>query len=223
MFIYKVINLINDKCYIGQTQNTVEERWKEHIYDSQFKDFKFYRAIRKYGSENFKVEVLEEVSTTQELNEREKFWIQYYDSYKNGYNSTLGGEDNPMNYQENRDKVGKSKIGNKNWLGKVHTEETKQKMSEIAKGRKMLDVSKNKLSQTRKEKGLGAKGGFEHPTSRSVAQIDIYTNEVIKIFGSIREAEITLNGKETGLIQRVINPRYRNKTAFGYKWEIVTE
>ena len=58
---------------------------------SRQEDTKFYRAIRKYGEENFYIELLETVPI-QDLNEREKYWINYYDSYNNGYNSTLGGD-----------------------------------------------------------------------------------------------------------------------------------
>jgi len=58
---------------------------------SRVEDTKFYRAIRKYGENNFYIELLE-TTTIDNLNEREKYWISYYNSYKNGYNSTLGGD-----------------------------------------------------------------------------------------------------------------------------------
>lgn len=93
--IYKITNKINNKCYIGQSVN-IETRWKhhknncfnknEHIYDCHF-----YRSLRKYGIENFKFEIIEKCNQDK-LNDREMYWISYYDSYKNGYNSTLGGD-----------------------------------------------------------------------------------------------------------------------------------
>lgn len=98
--IYKVTNLINQKVYIGQSDN-IEQRWKRHktrSINNCGKDYNyaFYRAIRKYGLENFLFEVIEECSK-DELNQREKYWIKYYNSYlgfknSNGYNMTLGGE-----------------------------------------------------------------------------------------------------------------------------------
>lgn len=93
-FIYKISNSINDKVYIGKTLSTIEKRFSEHQKDS-FRDEKeirpLYRAMRKYGIEKFSVELVEEVPIEQ-LSEREKYWIDYYQSYSNGYNATLGGD-----------------------------------------------------------------------------------------------------------------------------------
>lgn len=93
--IYKITNLINNKCYIGQSVD-IKTRWRHHKNNynkenNQSYNFSFYRAIRKYGLENFKFEVLEECDQ-KDLNERELHWISYYDSYHNGYNETLGGD-----------------------------------------------------------------------------------------------------------------------------------
>lgn len=89
--IYKITNNINGKSYIGQTQLSLKKRWDEHIRASKIYDYKFYRAIRKYGIECFSQEIIEEVPNKL-LNEREIYWIAFYDTYKNGYNSTLGGD-----------------------------------------------------------------------------------------------------------------------------------
>ena len=93
-YIYKVINNINNKIYIGQTRRTIEIRWKEHIRDS-FKPSRSYTsilhsAIRKYGEEAFSVENIE-TCDNKILNEREIYWINYYDSCNNGYNISHGG------------------------------------------------------------------------------------------------------------------------------------
>ena len=94
-YIYKIENLINNKCYIGQTRN-IQKRWNRHRTapfnknDNAY-DYPLYRAIRKYGLENFSFEILEECNV-QDLNERERFYIDYYDTYFNGYNQTLGGD-----------------------------------------------------------------------------------------------------------------------------------
>ena len=93
-YIYKITNLINQKSYIGLTHRTPELRWKEHIdiaYGEKSRRHHLHNAILKYGIENFEFKILEEVSE-DELNNREKYWIKYYDTYDNGYNETYGGE-----------------------------------------------------------------------------------------------------------------------------------
>ena len=89
-YIYQIKNNINGKIYIGQTSISIEERWRQHLRDANIKDYHLYRAFKKYGIENFTISILEEVSDN--INERERYWIQLLDSYNNGYNSTFGGE-----------------------------------------------------------------------------------------------------------------------------------
>lgn len=94
--IYKITNLINGKCYIGQTTNS-KRRFLEHKakgYGNE-KNKVLYYAFDKYGIENFTFEVIE--SQIENYNEREKYWIRYYDSFENGYNQTEGGEKPPLN------------------------------------------------------------------------------------------------------------------------------
>lgn len=89
--IYIIKNKINNKVYIGQTTQTIQTRFTNHKMASRTgEDTKFYRAIRKYGEDNFYIELIEEIEIDK-LNEREQYWIKKYDSYYNGYNSTLGG------------------------------------------------------------------------------------------------------------------------------------
>ena len=93
-YIYKITNLINQKAYIGKTTNSIEKRWKEHQRESQRErdeNRPLYRALNKYGVDNFIVELVEEVDV-KELSEREIYWIGYYHTYENGYNATLGGD-----------------------------------------------------------------------------------------------------------------------------------
>ena len=90
--IYIIKNKVNDKVYIGQTIREVEERFKQHMKPSNSKyHYKIYQAIFEIGKENFYYEILEECIPINELNNREIYWIAYYDSYKNGYNSNRGG------------------------------------------------------------------------------------------------------------------------------------
>lgn len=92
--IYKIFNDVNDKVYIGKTLHSIEKRFAEHIADSKRKRNELrplYAAMNKYGIEHFHVELIETVDSTL-LNEREKYWIQQYNSYHYGYNATYGGD-----------------------------------------------------------------------------------------------------------------------------------
>ena len=95
--IYKITNTINNKVYIGKSTN-IEKRWKYHLeHYTCSKEFNktLYKALRKYGDKNFTFEVIEsmdDLSYDDISNEREKYWIEYYNSYKNGYNETPGGD-----------------------------------------------------------------------------------------------------------------------------------
>lgn len=93
--IYKIENLINHKVYIGQTIMNVKDRWYRHceingVSESE-KAMPIKRAILKYGKENFSFKVIEEVPKDS-LDDREKYWIDKFDSYRNGYNATIGGK-----------------------------------------------------------------------------------------------------------------------------------
>lgn len=97
--IYKIENKLNGHKYIGQSINIIR-RWDTekrvafqeaaHEYD-----YPLSKAFRKYGIENFSFEVLEECSIS-ELNDRERYWINFYNTFYDGYNQTLGG-DSPKN------------------------------------------------------------------------------------------------------------------------------
>jgi group I intron endonuclease len=96
--IYKITNLINGKLYIGQTSKTLELRFRQHQVAAFTLNLKYplYRAMRKYGIENFKIELVEEVAPEQ-VNELERFYIKQYESFAplgKGYNATRGGEGN---------------------------------------------------------------------------------------------------------------------------------
>ena len=94
-FIYKITNKINGKSYIGQTIQSVKERFYQHCAtkcSQAILNMVIHKAITKYGKSNFTIEVIEEVESAN-LNDRERYWIRYYDSYNNGYNSTEGGQD----------------------------------------------------------------------------------------------------------------------------------
>lgn len=99
--IYKITNIINNKCYIGKSSN-IEARLNYHQkrYNDKGSEWDklLYKAIRKYGLENFTFEIIEEINnyTNEIANEREKYWIAFYKCYckdiNEGYNETRGGD-----------------------------------------------------------------------------------------------------------------------------------
>lgn len=92
--IYRFLNIKTNLSYIGQSID-IEKRLKEHKRKAfqKGKEYykKLYKAIREDGLENFSFEILE-ICEKEELNEREKYWIEYFDSFNNGYNATAGGD-----------------------------------------------------------------------------------------------------------------------------------
>lgn len=95
MFIYKATSTTTGKVYIGQTTQTLQERINQHnshAFGHQY-NYHFHNAIRKYGAEDFTYEIIEDgIKSVEVLNKREKYWISYYNSYYDGYNSTMGGD-----------------------------------------------------------------------------------------------------------------------------------
>ena len=85
--IYKITNVKNDKCYVGQAVN-IAERWRQHIKRGLGAETptrnKLYPAMKSYGVENFTFEIIEECSREQ-LNEREDYWQEYFHAKDYGY------------------------------------------------------------------------------------------------------------------------------------------
>lgn len=104
--IYRITNKVNGKCYVGQTIQGLEKRWRGHCKASKHGTTYLSNAIQKYGSESFAVELLEE-TTTEHLNDRERYWIA---KLKPAYNMTEGGEGG-IPSDEVRDKLRAAKLG----------------------------------------------------------------------------------------------------------------
>ena len=123
--IYIITNIQNNKVYIGQTIRPVEYRFNRHISDALNNklDTHFARAIRKYGPQSFKLQVIDNAETQDELNKKEQYWIRFYDSVNQGYNETdaiskCGGNTykskTPEEMKKISDKIRQSKLGGKN-------------------------------------------------------------------------------------------------------------
>ena len=106
--IYAFHNLKTGKYYIGQSKN-IRKRLLKHLQHVKNKwNYPLYDSINKYGFENFEFLILEE-TTEENLDIREKYWIEHYKSFENGYNLTSGGKG--TEYYKHTD-ITKKKIGN---------------------------------------------------------------------------------------------------------------
>lgn len=92
--VYKIVNKINSKIYVGQTRLGVKARFRMHINEARRgSNTLIHRAIAKYGADNFDVSVICECTDYQDLCDKEIYYIQFYNSFKPyGYNLTLGGD-----------------------------------------------------------------------------------------------------------------------------------
>ena len=125
MIIYKITNVQNGKMYIGQTINSLEDRWKRHQSDAlnNVIDTHFARAIRYYGVDNFITEIIDTAETQEELTKKEYYWINYYNAVQQGYNENDDGFKCGGNTYKNKtpqelaiikEKLRKSKLGGNN-------------------------------------------------------------------------------------------------------------
>lgn len=176
--IYLITNKINGKQYIGQTIR--DDRFLSHMYNATSmkntskKMTKFYNAVVKYGIENFEESIIEEsvklysfIDTKQTtLDMLEIKYIEEYDTYVNGYNSTVGG-DGVLGYRHTDDSKMKMSMSHKkrnikltpdeikHWRGdgfkgRTHSDETKMIISRKNKGNKHTDETKEIISKTHK-------------------------------------------------------------------------
>ena len=127
--IYKTTNTVNNKIYIGKHQT-------ENINDSYLgSGISLERAINKYGKEYFIKEILYIFDNEEEMNSKEKELVsEEFIKRKDNYNKSLGGE------------------GGSNFKGKKHTDENKQKLSEINKGKTLSDETKKKISDANRKR-----------------------------------------------------------------------
>lgn len=208
--IYKIYNDVNDKLYIGKTVSSIEKRFQEHCDDSKKERCEkrpLYNAMNKYGIEHFFIELIEECDL-KELSEKEIYWIGYYNSYKNGYNATLGG-DGKILYDYDL-------IVQLYQNGLTGKEIANQLVCDIDTVRKAL------LSA-----GLNPNDNMIKLLSKKVEMHDKETNELLKIFDSQMDAGRWLKennktedkklSRVSGRIGDVCNGK--RKTAYGYKWK----
>jgi group I intron endonuclease len=165
--IYKITNSVNDKFYIGQTVKKIKTRFNQHLRQKSCK--KLVRAIGKYGCDKFTIELLATCDGKDAANCIEGFYIQVYDTVRNGYNIVEFPSSNPMigrkhsvetkkkmchehnMTQESRQKLSKQRVGAK------PSEDTKRRSSESHKGKILSEEQKRKISNSAKGKNTWAK------------------------------------------------------------------
>lgn len=238
--IYKITNKINGKCYIGQSVD-IERRFNEHKNCKV--DKPLYRAFKKYGIDNFTFEILEECSQ-EELNEKEIYYIVFYNSTTdgNGYNLEHGGEFKDIvlceeskikqveHYKKTIENMLKEKfvewhkkIGAKH-KGKIVSQEQRDKISKKLKEYfKDENVRKN-LSEKHKGKVLSLSTRLKmsmiqqekmNKYAKKVLQYDLDDNFIAE-YNSLKEAS-----KKTGIGKGDICKCCNGKrdTAKGFKWK----
>lgn len=204
-YIYKITNTINQKVYIGKTNFSIEQRWKEHCRESKRKkniNRPLYQAINKYGISSFTIEEIESC-LIEESYDREKFWISYYDSFINGYNATLGGD-------------------GKTYLDYNIIVLTYQKTQNINETARILDVNPSSISKILKNYDINICLNPKSSIKVNSKKVKRYSLEgdYIDTFNSLSEA-----GKELGDVNKkkhiseVCNGK--RKTAYGFKWSFV--
>jgi len=205
--VYKLTNKQNGKIYIGITNQGVATRWCKHCSDARSNSpFPLHNAIRKYGKENFQIEIIEVIKNKDYdyLKERECFWIKEFDSYnrKLGYNLTLGGDGT---------------------FGRFHSEKTKEKIREKAKGRKLSEITKQLLSNihknrvySKKELQIRSQNGIN--TRKKVLQYTL-NNIFIKEYKSISEAALKIGINRRNISSCLSNNKPNHKTSGGFIWK----
>ena len=168
MNIYKFTHIETGRVYVGQTTQDPNRRRLEHLSDSRYtkRTHRFHNALRKYGEDAFKFDVIASASKLEELNLLETKYIKEYNSIENGFNIRNGG-DNKTHNQESIEKMRvaqktaharRREAGSDTWirkdggamLGKSHSKETKNKMSLSQIGKSHSTETKLKMSTDRK-------------------------------------------------------------------------
>ena len=131
--VYKITNKITNKIYIGITNQGSGARYRHHWYEARTgESAPIHRSMKKYGEENFTLEIIDFADTYEELKEKEKYYIKLYNSMDRtiGYNLTEGGDGT---------------------FGRLHSEETKEKIRQKAIGRKASEETKKKMSEAQQK------------------------------------------------------------------------
>jgi len=153
MIVYRAHCLKTNKDYIGVTKHSLKWRIAAHVKDAMWnkdRHVAFHCAIRKYGPQNFKWEIIDTVIFTELMFEMEKYYIKKFKSLSPlGYNVTTGG----IGFNGRHTESTKQKIRTKR-IGIPRSEETKRKISNSKKGGCFSDSHRMKLSEARRKRKM---------------------------------------------------------------------
>lgn len=211
-YIYQIINDINQKIYVGKTEYTLEKRFNEHCQDA-YKERNekrpLYAAMRKYGIEHFHIELIE---TTDNPEEREVYWIEKKQSFKYGYNATIGGE-------------------GRKYLDYDLIIKTYQQYSNLTTVAKLLSVSEDSVHDILVANNINIKTSsqvIKDIFGKPVQMLDKITKEPLQVFSTTRDAArylIENNYSHSSLTttRQHISEVCRNKrkSACGYYWQFL--
>ena len=205
-YIYKIVNLVNGKIYVGQTRFDLQRRFHQHLYEAKKGELQYplYSAIRKYGEQNFQIECIEEIDD-ELLGEREQYWIRTLDTFvKNnkGYNATYGGEGNPV--------IDKNEIYDL-WDTGISIQEITEKTGHDRSSiRKILQQYKNYSVEESHRRGDIAQKRY----LPKIKQYDMQGN-YLQTYANMAEAE-----RQTGISHKNIwnVVHHSQKSAGSYQW-----
>jgi group I intron endonuclease len=217
MIIYKSTNKITGKVYIGQTIQTLDKRIKGHINESKKdKNRPFLLSINKYGVDNFTFETIDSANNLDELNDKEIYWVNFYNSVSpNGYNVTGGGQGKKMiSTNELGKRISKGLQNSKKWQKIKNSEEYLKKIKEKFighnKGKKFSTEHKEKIWKKNKERILK----FNKDTSKKWIIVD-NDNNITRITG--KEEYFTNLGMDTGVVTRMCQSLNKGKNRKRYR------
>lgn len=217
--IYKITNP-KGRVYVGQSVD-IEKRIRRYkVLSVKTKgQTKIWRSLKKYGVENHTFEVLL-ICNESQLNRWERFFQEMFDCVDNGLNCryTKSGDKSGRVSKETLKRMSEAQKGNNNWLGRKHSDESKEKIRQKATGRKFSkEVNKKKASRGSfgigKESWSKGKFGKEHPKAKAVVA---YNHMWCIAFDTVKEAAEYF-GRSPGNISSCCKGKL--KTAYGYKWK----
>lgn len=230
MVVYKITNSCNGKIYIGATCAKIQRRFRQHLNLNNNKKRRtiLSKAISKYGFENFKIEVIEECSSSKEMFEKEVFWIAFYNSMdiKVGYNMIPGGESGPIMRGKDHPNFGK-KSTNPNWLtmnkgrklSKEHNDsfqEANKKWARPPEYKKKLSEALIRNQKAGKYDNIGSKISAikKGRTSKKRTLVICLNNN--KVYDSYGDAAQAL-GVSQGNIPQVVKGKYSHTKGFNFQ------
>lgn len=210
--IYKITNKITGKSYIGQSVN-IATRWAAHKSVSRSYETldgnELHKDILELGIENFSFEVIEQISVDK-LDQREIYWIQYYDTYYNGYNHTLGGNGNVrLDYKKIQEL----------WSNGLTAKEIANILNTSSCSINIALTNLNITTAEKRERSKELIAKAYNQYKRTVLKIDINTNEIIEIFDSVSAAAKAIGVNRATFREGL---QKHNNIYKGYKWFINT-